>query len=297
MTQAELITMFPAQNSIADRVLLISPDLFQNLIGLSIHECRVFLLVEHGGLTMRVGNHITRVEANYLIDMLVWEPVEFIEMSRDLKAWCLLPNYMFTNESLNGLKPADSESFKDRHAIPLLPLDSQETTLLSRQLELLKGSLTATSHHYRTELCQTYFRSFMLEAGNLMQHKRKALEDNDGVENRQDTIMRSFLKLVWRYYKSEHNVDFYASKLCLSSKHLSRVVSEKLGKTPYAVIRDELLQQASSLLKDTKVSVQDIASELHFSEMAAFCKFFKKHTGLSPTAFRTKMCSAPQSEA
>ncbi len=126
----------------------------------------------------------------------------------------------------------------------------------------------------------------MLESGNLMLRKRNTVEETEGVENRQDTIMRSFLKLVWKYYRTEHNVDFYAARLCLSSKHLSRVVRGKLGKTPHAVIRDELLQRASYLLKDTKISVQDISAELHFSEMAAFCKFFKKHTGMSPTSFR-----------
>ena len=126
----------------------------------------------------------------------------------------------------------------------------------------------------------------MLEAGNLVQHKKMAQEEADRVENRQDTILRSFLKLVWRYYKSEHNVDFYAGRLCISSKHLSRVVKERLGKTPYAVIRDELLQQATELLRTSKKTVQDISSELNFSEIAAFCKFFKKHTGLSPTSYR-----------
>lgn len=286
MTQSEFITTFPARNSIADRVLLICPALFHRLQGLSVQECRIFLLVTHGTVTLRVGTHTTQITANYFIDMLVWEPVEFIEMSDDVRAWCLLPNYLFTNESLNGLKPADSESFKDRHAVPMLALQPHDIALLEHQLELLLSTLHNTAHYYRTELCQTYFRSFMLEAGNLMQSNRSAHDETEGVENRQDTILRSFLKLVWRYYKTEHNVDFYAGKLCLSSKHLSRVVRAKLGKTPYAVIRDELLQQASSLLKDSKMSVQEISAELHFSEMASFCKFFKKHQGISPTAFR-----------
>ncbi len=113
------------------------------------------------------------------------------------------------------------------------------------------------------------FRSFMLEAGNLVQHKKKAMEKADIVESRQDAILRSFLKLVWRYYKLEHNVDFYALKLCISSKHLSKVVRSRFGKT-------------------SKKSIQDISSELHFSEMSSFCKFFKKHTGMSPTAYRTR---------
>lgn len=286
MTQTELIKAFPAENSISERVLLIGPELFHNLSNLSIQECRAFFLITNGTLTIRVGTNTTTIFANYFIDLLVWEPVEFIEMSEDLQAWCLLPNYVFTNEALNGLKPADSESFKDRHSIPMLPLECAGTAVLERQLKLLMTTLCNTSHCFRTELCQTYFRSFMLEVGNLMHKKRKIQEDSDGIENRQDIILRSFLKLVWRYYKEEHNVEFYASKLCLSSKHLSRVVSDKLGKTPYAVIRDELLQSASSLLRDTKMSVQEISAELHFSEIAVFCKFFKKHTGMSPTAYR-----------
>lgn len=293
MTQTELMNSFPPGCSINDRVLLISPEMFPELKGRTIQECRAFLLITRGNLTAKVGTRLTRVTSNYFIDMLVWEPVEFTEMSDDLRAWCLLPNYVFTNESLNGLKPADSESFKDRHAIPLLQLDNDDTATLQRQLELMQSALKNTAHFYREELCRTYFRSFMLEAGNIMHLKRTASDDTEGIENRQDTILRSFLKLVWKYYKSEHNIDFYASRLCLSSKHLSRVVRDKLGKTPYAVIRDELLQQASSLLKDTKMSVQDISAELHFSEMAAFCKFFKKHTGMSPTSFRNSERETP----
>lgn len=289
MTQSELISIFPSTYSITDRVLLISPDMFHHLSGHSIQECRIFILVTSGEMKLRIGSQITTIEANYLIDMLVWEPIEFLQFSNDLKAWCLLPNYIFTNESLNGLKPADSESFKDRHSIPKLSLDSSETEVLTIQLNLLLSALKKMNHHYRAALCQTYFRSFMLEAGNIMICRHQVVEDTEGVENRQDTILRSFLKLVWKYYKSEHNVEFYAGKLCLSSKHLSRVVRDKLGKTPYAVIRDEILQQACTLLKESKMSVQEIASELHFSDMAAFCKFFKKHNGVSPTAFRGGM--------
>lgn len=286
MTQADLISFFPKENSIDNRVLLVDPSRFRQLSELSIHECRMFLLIKNGVLTVRTGNDQTVVDSNHLIDMLVWEPVTFVDMSEDLQAWCLLPNYLFTNESLNELKPTDSESFKDRHSMPILPLEPSETAVLERQLELLLNALNDMEHIYRAELCRTYFRSFMLEAGNIVYRKRETIDDSEVVENRQDAILRGFLKLVWKYYRTEHNIGFYAGRLCLSAKHLSRVVSTKLGKTPYAVIRDELLQRAAYLLKDTKTPVQDISSELHFSELAAFCKFFHKHNGMSPTAYR-----------
>lgn len=286
MTQSELISIFPPENAIQDRVLLITPTIIRRILNISIRECRVFLLVSAGKITVKVGSSEIEIESNSLVDILAWEPITFTGLSDNLNAWCMLPNYLFTNESLNGLKPADSESFKDRHEIPVMVLTSEEIARLERQLELLGESLADFGNYYRTELCRSYFRNFMLETGNLVQHKKMALDDSDSVESRQDTILRSFLKLVWKHYKSEHNVDFYAKRLCLSSKHLSRVVRNSLGKTPYAVIRDELLQKAMELLKTTKKPIQEISSELHFSEMAAFCKFFKKHTGLSPTTYR-----------
>ena len=286
MTQSELISIFPPENAIQDRVLLITPTIIRRILNISIRECRVFLLVSAGKITVKVGSSEIEIESNSLVDILAWEPISFIGLSDNLNAWCMLPNYLFTNESLNGLKPADSESFKDRHEIPVMVLTSDEIARLERQLELLSESLADFGNYYRTELCRSYFRNFMLETGNLVQHKKMALDDSDSVESRQDTILRSFLKLVWKHYKSEHNVDFYAKRLCLSSKHLSRVVRNSLGKTPYAVIRDELLQKAMELLKTTKKPIQEISSELHFSEVASFCKFFKKHTGLSPTTYR-----------
>lgn len=286
MIQSELISNFPSENSIVNRVLLVSPSDFGKLAGTTISECRVFLLVTNGQLKVSVGSSITVISSGSFVDILVWEPIAFIEMSDDLRAWCLLPNYKFTNESLNGLKPADSESFKDRHAFPLLPLEPHEIETLEKQFRLLFEALRGVTHLYRNELCQAYFKSFMLECGNIVYNKRVNFEAIESVEKRQDVILRSFLKLVWKYYTTEHNVDFYAERLCLSSKHLSRVVRNLLGKTPYAVIRDELLQRATYLLAETQTSVQDVSRELHFAETAAFCKFFKKHTGLPPTAYR-----------
>ncbi len=286
MTLAELIDIYPEDKSIPDRMLLLSPDDFRAMEGGCVQECRLFLLITRGSVTMQVGPKTVHATGNHFIDILAWDSVKFIEMSPDLRAWWLLPNYLFTNESLNGLKSVDTESLKDRHTLPIFPLTPEDTGVLEFQLQLLHRTLSDVGHYYRTDLCHTYFRSFMFEFGNIQHRQNSIMEAASGIENRQDVIVRSFLKLVWRYYKTEHNIGFYAEKLCLSSKHLSRVIHNKLGKTPYAVIRDEMLQHAYYLLKDTKLSIQEISADLHFSEMAAFCKFFKKHTGLSPTAYR-----------
>ncbi len=286
MTQKELIEEFPPQHSIPERVLLLNPRLFRRLKGKSVSGCRIFLLVLHGTMGIRIGNGpALDIGQGQLLDLLVWEPVEFREMSEDIAAWALLPNYEFTNESLKDMKPANSESFKNRRSIPRLLLNEKEMLGLEAQFRMLHTTLSDMGHYYRADLCQSYFRCIMLEIGNLVLRKGQA-KDGGGVVSRQDKIIMGFLRLVWKHYKDEHNIEFYAERLCVSGKHLSRVVRDKLAKTPYAVIRDELIQQACFLLRDTTMPIQDISSELNFGEMSAFCKFFKKNAGMSPSAFR-----------
>ncbi len=287
MTQEELIEQFPAQASITGRVLLVGPELFAGLLGVTVNGCRVLLLVVEGSVTIGVGNELNYVEEGHFIDLLIWEPIKFVNMSRNVKAWALMPNYEFTHETLHDLKPESTEPYKSRHAIPQLPLDDKGCRLLAAQLTMLREALADTNNFYRTELSQAYFRCFMLHVGNLILCAGKQSDGSNGIMTRKDAIIIGFLRLVWRFHKEEHNIEFYSRNLCISSKHLARVVREKLGKTPYAVIRDELVIQAQMMLRGTTKSVQEISAELHFSEMAAFCKFFRKHNGMSPTAFRT----------
>ncbi len=92
MTQTELISYFPREYFIPDRVLLIPPDQMALLPEILIQECRVFILVSQGSITAQVGKNIMDISANMLVDMLVWEPIKLKKTSEELKAWCLLPN-------------------------------------------------------------------------------------------------------------------------------------------------------------------------------------------------------------
>jgi AraC family transcriptional regulator len=49
------------------------------------------------------------------------------------------------------------------------------------------------------------------------------------------------------------------------------------------------MQKASSLLADPATSVTQIAFNLGFSETSSFTSAFRKHTGLTPTAYRRSL--------
>ena len=99
-------------------------------------------------------------------------------------------------------------------------------------------------------------------------------------------LTEKFLSLVQLNFKNERFLDFYASKLEVSTKHLSRTIKETTGFTAVDWIDRFVILEAKVLLKSTTMSIQQISDELNFTSQSFFGKYFKKHTGRSPKDFR-----------
>ncbi|HWB27081.1 MAG TPA: helix-turn-helix transcriptional regulator [Chitinophagaceae bacterium] len=78
----------------------------------------------------------------------------------------------------------------------------------------------------------------------------------------------------------------YADRLAVHVNHLNKVLKESTGKTTTDIIGSRIMQEAKILLKQTDWNVSEIAYSLGFEEVAHFSNFFKKHSSVSPLAFR-----------
>ena len=120
--------------------------------------------------------------------------------------------------------------------------------------------------------------------GDFLQGKGK---DINILENsRKESITMKFLQLVSINFMKEKELKFYADKLLISSKYLSNTVREITNQPPSKFITEALLNNAKILLLNSDNSIKEISNELDFSDQYAFGKFFKKHTGLSPSNFK-----------
>ncbi|MDO8966695.1 MAG: helix-turn-helix domain-containing protein [Algoriphagus sp.] len=69
--------------------------------------------------------------------------------------------------------------------------------------------------------------------------------------------------------------------------HLNRAVKYVSGKTTSFMIKDRILQESKRLLAISMWNISEIAFALGFGEGTHFNFFFKKHTKMNPTQFRT----------
>lgn len=109
---------------------------------------------------------------------------------------------------------------------------------------------------------------------------------NEGRKLRPADIYNEFLNLVVSHHSTAHDVFFYADKLNISTRYLSQITSDTVGKTPKQVISDYLLLEARQLLSGSRLSVKEISCKLGFSNVALFCRFFRLRQHQSPNAYR-----------
>ena len=72
----------------------------------------------------------------------------------------------------------------------------------------------------------------------------------------------------------------------LSPYHFVRTFKQSFGLPPHRYLSSLRMQQAKSLLANPAMSVTQIGVNLGFSETSSFTTTFRKHTGLTPTAYR-----------
>jgi AraC-like DNA-binding protein len=96
-----------------------------------------------------------------------------------------------------------------------------------------------------------------------------------------------FMKLLSLHFREERSVQYYAAKMFVTPKHLTKMVKELTGKTCGEFIDEMVIAEAKILLNDSANSVANVADLLHFSDQFFFSKFFKNATGLSPSQYKS----------
>ena len=115
--------------------------------------------------------------------------------------------------------------------------------------------------------------------------QQEEVEGNDGMD-RNKQLFNKFMALLKLYYAYAHGVQFYADKLCLTPQYLSSAVRKYTGKTATTWINEYVILKAKIMLKDSDLSISDIAYRLNFSSLSDFGRYFKLQTGMRPKVYR-----------
>ena len=169
---------------------------------------------------------------------------------------------------------------------PCIRLSEDDISLLVEYFTLSRNILHSRIKNKKNVLgaLVTSFAHVILELWTReISHSRKAENPSTARINQ---LLERFIALVTEYHNTERGVAFYADKLCLSPKYLSKLIKQASGRSAPAWIDSFVILEAKNLLKYSDKSVKQIVYDLHFPNQSVFYKFFKAHTGMTPSEYR-----------
>jgi AraC-like DNA-binding protein len=101
-------------------------------------------------------------------------------------------------------------------------------------------------------------------------------------------LARRFAALVDERVALAEGVGAYAERLHVTPRHLNQCVQAVLGRSASEAIHARRMLEARRLLLHTGLGVGAIAERLNFSDASYFVRFFKRHAGTTPLAFRRR---------
>lgn len=107
-----------------------------------------------------------------------------------------------------------------------------------------------------------------------------------GVKERSTEYFEKLMTLLSEYYREQRSVEFYAEKMHISSKHLSRVIHNYTGKSVHQWIEEFVALEIKNLLKYSNMSIQQISYELNFPNPSFMGQYFKRITGMTPGEYK-----------
>ena len=141
----------------------------------------------------------------------------------------------------------------------------------------------------RREIIHSFLRTMLLlVCEKLLSSEQMTVSPDDPSTMRDKELFNSFIQLLAHQERKRQRVSFYADKLSITPKYLSTVCKKVSGKTPLQWISESVMQDCYTLLKDTDMSVKEIANHLGFPNSSFFGQYFREQAGQTPVEYRTE---------
>ncbi len=211
------------------------------------------------------------------IDPKEKESVHFVvvAISEDLMSSTRFDFSKLYNESLRLLES------------PCVVINENERELCRKYFDLIQEVSKMRMPNMRESVTALISSIFYL-MGAMWTDRLTAAKKNGGDEmsTRSKIVLEDFLLLVRDYHTKERSLSFYADKLYLTPKYLSKLIKSVSGKSAHEWIDSFVILEAKNLLKYSDMSIKSIVYDLNFPNQTTFYRFFKTKTGMTPSEYR-----------
>ena len=207
------------------------------------------------------------------------------EVSKDLKLTIICASTSFISGI--GINPSKflieaMDVLRD----PCIHLSDDETEMLHKYVNLALDITKTNPQFVHDSIAGLVSSVFYQFAGFMADSKKREEKELPVRTTRQRQMLEQFIKLAINDHAREHLVGYYADKMCVTPKYLSKIVKETSGRSVPEWLSELLILDAKNMLRHTDMTIKEISASLNFPSQSFFFRFFKNHTGQTPTQYR-----------
>ena len=253
-------------------------------------ENSAFMFVTEGTASVMVNIQEHPIGRNDIVTIMQGAMVRISDYSEDFRAYHLNFPLGFSQDVDLWKNTMGSLTSIIQH--PVLHITKEENiALINNYCSMLYDICSKQEITYKQEIIKNMLESVMFAISGFYRDtypSSPAKESGNGesLTSRRYDIYKHFLGLVSKNYQTHREVSYYADILCITPKHLGYVVKSASGILASDTIARAVVMDAKSKLKSSGLSVSEISDSLNFPNPSFFCKYFKKHTGMTPRQFR-----------
>ena len=245
----------------------------------------IIAIVETGILRFKINGSAYDVSPNEIFALHPGDIIEGFENISDGEGYLFICSI---NRTVELVREVDlyrlSMSVKNNPVIRLSPLYFNNILNCARMI----GAKVASrqSNQYSSLTCLHLTEAITCEI-------YEGLSENgfsdDNKLSRAEIIFRDFLTMLSGMSVHRREVEWYADKLCISPKYLSDVCRKSSGRPASEWIKDYVMFDIRSQLKNSTQSIKEISNRLGFSSLTFFGKCIRRWFGQSPTELREQL--------
>ncbi|MBC5862857.1 helix-turn-helix domain-containing protein [Flavobacterium turcicum] len=244
------------------------------------------LIIHSGYLWMQINNREIYLSVCELISIPKKTTCEILNMSDQLQ----ISQISFTSDFAfkNSIKWPHIGYFEFfiLQTANKIALNTNEVLVLIYLFKYLNRKLhTSDKYVFKDELILYSFNLLLYELARFYSRSSWYKEVK---YSRNERLVIQFFKLLDVNCRKQHSVKFYADALFVTAGHLNKIVKEVVEKSPKQLIETAIVMEAKIMLQNSNLTILYISEELQFSTTSFFSNFFKRHTSLSPSEYRSR---------
>ncbi|MBQ4278467.1 MAG: AraC family transcriptional regulator [Rikenellaceae bacterium] len=265
---------------------IISSDKEIKSLELFRHPCRldavVLAICTGGRVRASINLKEYEVTAGMMIINLPENIIQIHETSEDFRGHVIVVSLAFLKEVRIDIRNTIPFYMQVKNH-PSVRLTDREMNNLQKFFTLFAECMEDLQSLYRIEIAQGLITALLYKCSDRLD---LITVDKDSVKSRRELFFTQFMELLTQYHKEQRSVGFYAEKMHITPKYMSSMMKEMSGRSAAEWIDEYVILEAKTLLKYSGMSIQEIAYHLNFSTQSFFGKYFKQHTGMSPSQYK-----------